>query len=69
MTTCQARPDRDGSIRCVACRVTWDRDDVPACPRQAPPVVPNTDLGDALRCGFVSALAPDFISGPTANNR
>jgi hypothetical protein len=64
--SCQARPDRFGVMRCTACRVSWDRDDVAACPRQAPPVVPNHDPADALRCGFVSALAPDSFA---ANNR
>jgi hypothetical protein len=56
--TCQARPDRYDSIRCIACRVSWDRDDVAACPRQVVPVVPS----EAPL--YVSALAPDlFASG------
>lgn len=60
MTACQARPDRYGTMRCTACRVCWDSDDVAACPRQAPPVVPQeTPM-------YVSALAPDNI---TANSR
>ena len=57
MTACQARPDRHGSIRCIACRVSWDRDDVAACPRQAPE---NTL--------YVSALAHDiFRSAPAVS--
>jgi hypothetical protein len=62
MSMCQARADRYGTIRCVACRVSWDRDDVGACPRQAPPLAPNHDPADALRRTFVSALAPDTIA-------
>lgn len=61
--SCQARPDRTGTLRCTACRVSWDRDDVAACPRQAPPLVPQEA---PLHCAFVSALAPDNI---TANSR
>jgi hypothetical protein len=55
--SCTARPDRYGTMRCVACRVAWDRDDVAACPRQAPPlVVPSeTPL-------YVSALAADYFA-------
>ena len=61
MTACQARPDRHGSIRCIACRVSWDRDDVAACPRQAPPVLPEPVL-------YVSALAHDiFRSAPAVS--
>lgn len=56
MTACQAHPDRFGTLRCVACRVSWDRDDVAACPRQAPPVVPNHETPL-----YVSALAPQII--------
>ena len=63
MTTCQARPDRYGTIRCVGCRVSWDRDDVAACPRQAPPLVPEQA---PLRYGYVSALVPDNLA---SNNR
>lgn len=63
MTACQARPDRYGAMRCTACRISWDRDDVAACPRQAPPIVPQEA---PLHCGFVSALAPDSFA---ANNR
>jgi hypothetical protein len=49
---CHARPDRYGTMRCTVCRVSWDRDDVAACPREAPPLVPSeTPL-------YVSALAP-----------
>lgn len=60
MSNCQARPDRYGTMRCVACRVTWDRDDVAACPRQAPlpapPMVPSeTPL-------YVSGLAADYFA-------
>lgn len=50
---CQARPDPYGTIRCTACRVAWDRDDVAACPRQAPPIVPRPEM-------YVSALAPQI---------
>jgi hypothetical protein len=56
---CQARPDRYGVMRCTACRVSWDRDDVAACPRQAPLQLPQPDL-------YVSALAPDYFA---ANKR
>lgn len=52
---CTARPDRYGVMRCTACRVSWDRDDVAACPRSE---VPGSVQEEALRCGFVSALAP-----------
>jgi hypothetical protein len=54
--TCTARPDRYGVMRCVACRVSWDRDDVAACPHQAPPLAPEREP-------FVSGLAPDYF-GP-----
>jgi hypothetical protein len=50
MTACQARPDRYGTLRCVACRVSWDRDDVAACPRQAPPEPPEPPREVPLRC-------------------
>jgi len=49
---CQARPDRYGAIRCTACRVSWDRDDVAACPRQR-------QEAPVVREPFVSALDPD----------
>jgi hypothetical protein len=67
MTNCLARPDRLGTMRCTACRVAWDADDVAACPRQAPPVTPletplrcaSTDAADAMGFVFASGLAPD----------
>lgn len=61
--TCRARPDRYGTMRCTACRVSWDRDDVAACPREAPPLVPQEA---PLRTEFASALAPELFA---TNNR
>lgn len=59
MTTCLARPDRFGTMRCIACRVSWERDDVAACPReQAPPIAPPP-----------AVIREPFISGLPATNR
>lgn len=55
MTACHARPDRYGTMRCTACRVAWDRDDVAACPRQVPLVPQAEPL-------YASALAPDIYA-------
>lgn len=63
MTTCQARSDSAGQMRCASCRMVWDRDDVMVCPGEVPlaPVVAtrahDEDAGRSNR--FVSALAPD----------
>lgn len=53
---CLARPDRFGTMRCTACRVSWERDDVAACPREAPPIAHQ----DAPLRTFVSGLAPQI---------
>ena len=66
MTACLARPDRFKTMRCAACRVSWESDDVAACPRQAPPVTPVeaplrcTDTADAIGFTFASGLAPQL---------
>lgn len=63
MTTCQARSDSAGQIRCAKCNVSWDRDDVMVCPGEvplAPVVATRAHDEDAARSNrFVSALAPD----------
>lgn len=63
MTTCQARSDSAGQIRCAKCNVVWDRDEVMVCLGEAPlaPVVATRAHDeDAARSNrFVSALAPD----------
>lgn len=58
MPDCQARAQSDGSHRCVACRLAWDRDDeAPPCPRVvAPSIVPD----EPERLPFASGL-PTFI--------
>lgn len=68
MTTCQARSDSAGQMRCVKCNVVWDRDDVMICPGEVPlaPVVATRDAGEHLdnARGYVSALAPDPFAAP-----
>ena len=66
MTTCQARSDSAGQMRCAKCNVTWDRDDVMVCPGEVPlaPVVATRSAMEHLdnARGYVSALAPDRFS-------
>lgn len=49
---CIARYGSDGQVRCVECRLVWDRNDPdpPECGRKALPVVeaPNMDTADAF---------------------
>jgi hypothetical protein len=53
-------------MRCIACRVSWDSDDLAACPREAPPIAHQeaplrcTDTADAIGFAFVSGL-PQII--------
>jgi hypothetical protein len=67
MTVCLARADRFGTMRCIACRVSWDSDDLAACPREAPPIAHQeaplrcTNMADAMGL-FVSGLAPDRLT-------
>lgn len=78
--TCQARYEGGGMMRCVACRVAWDSDDVTgACPRAripvvaAPSMVPTPERdgqvvvatrGAQERLPYASGLAPDIFSRP-----
>lgn len=79
MTTCQARSDSAGQMRCAKCNVTWDRDDAMVCPGEVPLQYVGIDAGskpgvvvatrahdeDAARSNrFVSALAPDPFAAP-----
>lgn len=66
MTNCLARPDRFKVMRCPACRVSWDSDDVAACPRQDPTIVPDPAV---IREPFVSGLAPDHFAHSASTSR
>lgn len=56
MTTCAARSDSTGAIRCALCRVTWDRDEVRVCAREVPTVPAATRAAD-------EALRPKAVYG------
>lgn len=48
MTTCHARSDSAGQMRCAKCKAVWDRDDVMVCPGEVPlaPTYIGIDYGN-----------------------